>query len=127
MTALTRATWLASSTMALLGTATSQTAAGGSSLQDRFYLMRFVAHRKTFAQGMTDDERATMGRHVAYWTAEIRAGSVLLFGPVIDPRESWGFGVLRVASEAAAHTLIEADPASALGRHELLLIPRLIQ
>ena len=48
-------------------------------------------------------------------------------GPVIDPRESWGFGVLQVPSEAAAAALIEAAPAKALGRHELLPIPRLVR
>jgi len=96
-------------------------------MEDQFFLMRFVAHRASFARDMTDVERATMGQHVAYWTEQVRAGRVLMFGPVIDPRESWGFGVLQVPSEAAAAALIEADPAKALGRHELLPIPRLVR
>jgi uncharacterized protein len=103
------------------------TDAGGSSLEYQFYMMRFIAHRKTFAQDVKDDERATMREHVEYWTEHVREGSVLMFGPVIDPRESWGFGVLRVASEDAALALIDRDPAKALGRHELLLIPQLIR
>ncbi len=94
---------------------------------DQFYLMRFVAHRPTFAADMTDEERAVMRQHVTYWTAEVRAGSMLRFGPVIDPRESWGFGVLRVGSEAAALALTEKDPATALGRHEVLRVPFLVR
>ncbi len=109
------------------GETISEVNAVGGLLEERFYLMRFVAHRKTFAQDMTDEERATMGRHVAYWTERIREGSAIIFGPVIDPRESWGFAVLRVASEAAALALAGNDPAIGLGRHEVLLIPQLIR
>jgi uncharacterized protein YciI len=96
-------------------------------LEEKLYMMRFVASRKTFAQDMTDEERATMGRHVAYWTEQVRTGLLLMFGPVIDARESWGFGVLQVPSEAVAAALAEGDPAKALGRHELLPIPGLIR
>jgi len=96
-------------------------------MENRFYMMRFVASRATFAHDMTDVERATMGLHVAYWTEHVRAGRVLMFGPVVDARESWGFGVLEVPSEAAARELAEGDPAKALGRHELLPIPRLVR
>lgn len=42
-----------------------------------------------------------------------------MFGPVIDPHESWDFGVLRVTSEAAALALIEKDPAKTIGVYEL--------
>ena len=62
-----------------------------------------------------------------HWTGEVRAGSVLMFGQVIDPRESWGFGVLRTAAEAVALALTENDPARGLGRHEVLRIPLLVQ
>jgi len=96
-------------------------------LEDQFYFMRFVAHRNTFAQDMTPDERATMGQHVAFWTEHGRDGNALMFGPVIDPQESWGFGVLRARSETEALTLSEKDPANALGRHELFPIPVLIR
>lgn len=63
---------------------------------------------------MNEEERATMRQHV-------------MFGPVIDPRESWGFGVLRVASQSAATELTENDPAKAPGRHELLRIVALLR
>ncbi len=96
-------------------------------MEDQFYFMKFVAHRKTFAEDMTNEERATIGQHVAFWTERVAEGSVLTFGPVIDPHESWGFGVFRVTSEAAALALTEKDPAKALGRHEVFAIPLLIR
>ena len=89
--------------------------------------MRFIGPRKTFAEDMSDDERATMVQHVAYWTEQVRAGRMLLFGPVADPREPWGFGVLQVPTEADAVALTAADPAFGLGRHEVLPIQRLVR
>lgn len=96
-------------------------------MKEQFYFMRFVAHRTTFAQDMSDDERETMRRHVAYWAAQLRSGTVLMFGPVSDPRESWGFGIFRVASEGEALALTANDPAKAIGRHEVLPLPNLIR
>ena len=89
--------------------------------------MRFIADRKTFAHDMTYDERATMEKHVAYWSERVGEGSVLMFGPVVDARESWGFAVLQVRSRDAADALTRNDPAKALGRHDVLLIPKLIR
>jgi hypothetical protein len=113
--------------MALLASATSFNVAGGSSVEDKFFLMRFIASRKTFASDMADAERATMRQHVAYWTEQVHEGNALIFGPVIDPRESWGFGVLKVASEEAALALTEKDPAKGLGRYEVLPVPLLVR
>lgn len=96
-------------------------------MDEQFYLMRFVAHRKTFALDMTDGERAIMAEHLAYWAGRVREGRVLLFGPVIDERESWGFAVVQSRSKEAAVALTEKDPAKGLGRYEMLPIPRLIR
>jgi len=87
------------------------------------------ARRKRFSRAKieVDRERATVGQHVAFWIEQVREGSVLMFGPVIDPHESWDFGVLRVTSEAAALALIEKDPAKTIGVHELFPIPVLIR
>lgn len=54
------------------------------------YLYRFTAHRPDFARTMTDHERAVMRDHVAYWRTQTRSGQAVLFGPVVDPDQSWG-------------------------------------
>ena len=35
---------------------------------------------------MTADERAVMGRHVAYWSEQAALGVAIVFGPVMDPK-----------------------------------------
>jgi hypothetical protein len=41
--------------------------------------------RPTFHRDMTQDERNTMQRHVAYWKRFADAGTAIVFGPVMDP------------------------------------------
>jgi len=95
-------------------------------LHSNFYHMRFIAHRASFAQDMSDDERVLMRAHVAYWSAKIAERTALCFGPVLDPHASWGFAILRVDSDEEAGALIAGDPARALGRHEVFPIAQLI-
>jgi len=40
---------------------------------------------------MTDEERAIMNEHVAYWTELLKQGKVYAFGPVMDPKGIYGW------------------------------------
>jgi uncharacterized protein YciI len=60
---------------------------------------------------MSDDERGTMQAHVAYWSGLLDAGSVLAFGPVNDPDQPHGIGIVVAEDMAAAEALRDADPA----------------
>ena len=60
---------------------------------------------------MSDEERAVMTRHVAYWTERAREGIAVVFGPVLDPAGAFGVGIYRAADEATMRQLMEADPA----------------
>jgi uncharacterized protein YndB with AHSA1/START domain len=82
----------------------------------RYFVCRLLAPRPTFAQDMTAAEAEMMGRHAAYWTGLMKKGTVLVFGPVGDPKGAWGLGVVRVASEAEALALRDGDPAIQSGR-----------
>ena len=75
---------------------------------DRFFFVRLVSPRPTFMQDMTESERAIMREHGDYWRRHLAAGSVIVFGPVADPKGPWGLGVLRV-QDAAEITRFEAD------------------
>ena len=70
--------------------------------------------RPTFHRDMTDDERATMQRHVAYWKKFAEDGTAIVFGPVMDPRGVYGIGVYNVRNEDEFRALLEADPAKGL-------------
>ena len=77
----------------------------------RFFLCRLLPPRPTFAQEMTAEEGAVMTDHVAYWVNRLHEGTAIVFGPVADPRGTWGMGVVRVADEAAVRMLEASDPA----------------
>ena len=58
-----------------------------------------------------------MGEHVAYWKARLDEGKVLVFGPVLDPKEVFGIAIIDVNEEAEMRALIASDPAVKAGIH----------
>lgn len=63
---------------------------------------------------MTEDERAIMVSHVAYWTELLK----LAFGPVLDPREVYGLGIIVVNDEQEVKNFISCDPAATINNYE---------
>ena len=66
---------------------------------------------------MTEEERKVMMAHVAYWKARLDEGKVLVFGPVLDPKEIFGIAIVEVSTEAEMRILIANDPAVKAGVH----------
>jgi uncharacterized protein YndB with AHSA1/START domain/uncharacterized protein YciI len=96
---------------------------------DRFFLLRLLPPRPTFSADMTAEERAFMTAHLAYWTEHLHAGTAIVFGPVADPKGTWGVAVVRVPDEAAVHALEAGDPAIRAERglrYEILPMPRAV-
>lgn len=69
-------------------------------------------------QDMTDSERAIMAQHVAYWKPYVENGTVLVLGPVMDPKGGYGVAVVEVESEEYLKQLIAEDPANGLNSYE---------
>ena len=67
---------------------------------------------------MTEDERAVMQRHIAYWAPFVQDGTVIVLGPVSDPKGGYGIAVVRVDNEEHLQSLIARDPANGLNRYE---------
>ena len=82
------------------------------------YFLKLNPRRPTFAQDMTVAERAIMLQHVAYWTELMNKGLVVVFGPVMDPKEVYGMGVVEVEAEEQLRELIKNDPATTINRYE---------
>ena len=59
-----------------------------------------------------------MIKHVAYWSELLKLGFIYAFGPVLDPKEVYGPGVVAVNDEAALKKLIENDPAGNINKYE---------
>ena len=91
-----------------------------------FFFVRTQNPRPTFHLDMTEDERATMNRHVAYWSEKAERGIAVVFGPVMDPAGVYGMGVYRVEDEAEMRELLAHDPANGLLAYELYPMPRAV-
>jgi uncharacterized protein YciI len=75
------------------------------------FVFRLIPPRPDFAYTMTDDERAIMLAHVAYWSRLAEQGHALAFGPVDDPNGPYGIGVVLAEDIAAASAMRDDDPA----------------
>jgi uncharacterized protein len=91
-----------------------------------YFFVRTDNPRPTFHADMTDEERATMGAHVAYWTEKARDGAAIVFGPVADPAGVYGIGIYRAKDEAEMQRWVDADPANGLLGYEILPMPRAV-
>lgn len=87
-------------------------------MEKKYYALYLIASRPDFAETMTNEERAIMMQHVGYWTGLMNKGRVIVFGPVFDPKETYGLGVVAVDSEEQLAELIKNDPAISINRYE---------
>jgi uncharacterized protein YciI len=82
------------------------------------FFLKLNPVRPTFALDMSDDERAIMQQHAAFWRELMQQGRVVVFGPVLDPAGPFGMGIVAAEGEEEIRELISQDPASRLNRYE---------
>ena len=87
-------------------------------MDKKYFALYLLPSRPDFALTMTDEERAIMMQHVGYWTELMNQGKVLAFGPVMDPKEIYGLGIISVDSEDEVKDFIANDPAAQINRYE---------
>jgi uncharacterized protein len=75
------------------------------------FVFRLIPPRPDFAFNVSEDERATMIEHIAYWTRLATQAKALAFGPVDDPEGSYGIAIILAGSREEAEALRGADPA----------------
>ena len=75
-----------------------------------YFLYRLNPPRPTFPRDMTPAERNLMQEHVAYWTRLMKEGRVVAFGPVADPKGSYGIGIIKLEQGEGANALGADDP-----------------
>jgi hypothetical protein len=80
-------------------------------MNKNFFAVKLLPPRADFAQTMTDDERTIMQEHAAYWKSYMDKGMVHVFGPVLDPKGVYGFGVVSVDDEEQLKEFINNDPS----------------
>ncbi|WP_407170160.1 YciI family protein [Bradyrhizobium sp. ORS 111] len=70
-----------------------------------------------------------MQKHFGYWAELLKAKTAVVYGPVNDPKGTWGVAIVRVADEAAAWALAADDPVIQAGvgfRYEVSAMPQLL-
>lgn len=79
------------------------------------FLFRLLPPRPDFAQTMSPAEQQAMGDHQSYWQELLKAGRVVVYGPVADPEGVWGLGVVRAEDQAEVIAIGEQDPVVVAG------------
>lgn len=98
-------------------------------MEKQFYAVYLNPTRPDFATTMSDSERAIMQQHVGYWMEMMKQGMVYAFGPVMDPKEVYGLGIVAVSSEQELKDIISNDPAGKINVYEYFpmraIVPKL--
>ena len=87
-------------------------------MDKKFFALYLLPPRPDFALTMSNEERGIMMKHVEYWTDLMNKGKVVVFGPVMDPKEIYGLGVVKVDTDSELKSLIDNDPANGLNQYE---------
>ena len=88
-------------------------------MDKKYFALKLIPPRPTFAQDMTAGERAIIQQHVAYWVELMKKGVVLVFGPVLDPKGTYGLGIVMADDEKQVNSITINDPAASINRYEV--------
>ena len=83
------------------------------------FFLKLNPPRSSFMFDMTNEERTIMEQHVAYWKTYIDNGTIIVLGPVMDPKGGYGIAVVTVDSEEELQQIISKDPANGLNSYEV--------
>ena len=84
----------------------------------KHFFLKLIPCRPTFSQDMTEEERSIMIEHIAYHKKYMEKGVMLVFGPVLDPKGTYGVGIAAVNTEEQLQEIIKNDPAAKINTYE---------
>ena len=87
-------------------------------MEKKYFALKLIPPRPTFAMDMTDEEKSIMQQHVSYWGQLMDQGIVVVYGPVFDPAGPYGLGIVEVDNEEQVISITSNDPATAVNRYE---------
>ncbi|MFB9267874.1 YciI family protein [Bradyrhizobium erythrophlei] len=79
------------------------------------FLLRLNPPRATFPGDMSATEAELMQKHFPYWAELLEARTAVIYGPVNDPKGTWGVAIIRVADQDAAWAVAAHDPVIQAG------------
>jgi hypothetical protein len=89
------------------------------STDKKHFFLKLNPPRKSFTNDMSDEERKIMQKHVEYWAPFVEDGTIIVLGPVMDPKGAYGIAVASVESEDQLNHIIANDPANGLNSYEV--------
>jgi hypothetical protein len=87
--------------------------------EKKHFFLKLNPPRSSFTVDMSQEERNIMLKHVAYWAPYVNDGTVIVLGPVMDPKGGYGIAVVAVENEEQLNSLIANDPANGLNSYEI--------
>jgi uncharacterized protein len=75
------------------------------------FFYKLIPPRPSFPRDITEVEGTIMQEHFAYWHRLMEKRKVVVVGPVLDPKGTYGIAVLEVEDTAIAENLAKNDPA----------------
>jgi uncharacterized protein len=84
----------------------------------KYFFLKLMPPRSSFTLDMTPEERGIMQQHVIYWKPYLNDGTVIVLGPVADPKGGYGMAVVGVEEESLLDILMANDPANGLCSYE---------
>ncbi|HEV2273873.1 MAG TPA: YciI family protein [Acidobacteriaceae bacterium] len=92
-------------------------------MSKQHFFFRLIPPRPTFAQDMNEWERSLMMEHGKYVRGFFAAGTVLAFGPVLDPQGTFGMALLEMQDLAEAEDFARNDPTVLAGLNTFKIAP----
>jgi uncharacterized protein len=87
-------------------------------MEKKYFALKLIPPRPTFAQDMNEEERAIMQQHIVYWSHLMDSGIALIYGPVSDPGGAYGLGIIEVDDETQVEAITKNDPAATINHYE---------
>jgi hypothetical protein len=87
--------------------------------EKKHFFLKLNPPRASFTLDMTPEERSVMQAHVQYWMPFVQNGTVIVLGPVADPKGGFGISVIGVNDESELDHLTAGDPANGLCSYEI--------
>jgi hypothetical protein len=85
----------------------------------KHYFLKLNPPRLSFTLDMTTQERAVMLAHIQYWMPYVQDGTVIVLGPVADPKGGYGIAIIGVNDQSLLDRLVAGDPANGLCSYEI--------
>ena len=85
----------------------------------KHFFLKLNPPRPSFTVDMSEEERNIMQKHIAYWAPYVNDGTVIVLGPVMDPKGGYGVAVVEVENDEQLNQLITNDPANGLNSYEI--------